>query len=171
VIDPITIRGAIAVSHGNDGRHDFDFLHGTWNNYNRKLKERLVGCIEWDEFEATGSCFATLGGLGNIDNFLPTIEGNTFEAMSIRIFNPETRLWSIWWGDNNACTLFPPVHGRFVDGVGEFRGTDIQDGAPVDVRYLWTNITPTSAKWEQAMSTDSGQTWEPNWEMHFTRVS
>ena len=55
--------------------------------------------------------------------------------MSIRIFNPETGLWSIWWADNNACTLFPPVHGRFVDGVGEFRGTDIQDGTPVDVRY------------------------------------
>lgn len=158
------------MTHETDGRHDFDFLHGNWNNHNRKLKQRLVGCTEWDEFEATNSCYPMLGGLSNVEPYHPTADGSDFEAMSIRIFNPETGLWSIWWADNNRYTIFPPVHGRFIDGVGEFRGEDTQDGEPVDVRFLWSAITPTSAKWEQAFSTDNGVTWETNWEMYFTRV-
>ena len=70
-----------------------------------------------------------------------------------------------------SSTIFPPVFGRFVDGIGEFRGEDVQDGIPVDVRFIWSQITPASARWEQAMSTDGGETWETNWEMHFTRAS
>lgn len=60
--------------------------------------------------------------------------------------------------------------GRFQDGVGEFCGEDIQDGVPVKVRFRWSGITPTSARWEQAMSADGGATWEWNWVMEFERA-
>ena len=39
------------------------------------------------------------------------------------------------------------------------------------VRYLWTDITPASAHFEQAFSTDHGVTWEPNWISTQTRVA
>ncbi len=158
------------MTHEDDGRHDFDFFFGSWTQRNRKLKKRLVGCTEWDEFASTASCFPMLGGLGNIDNLSPADEDDPFEGMSIRIFDPATKLWAIWWADNVGYTIFPPVYGRFVDGIGEFNGEDVQDGIPVDVKFIWSQITPTSAKWEQAFSTDGGETWETNWETFHTRV-
>jgi hypothetical protein len=39
----------------HDGRTDFDFLIGSWNIQHRRLKERLKGCTEWEEFEGTDS--------------------------------------------------------------------------------------------------------------------
>jgi hypothetical protein len=64
----------------------------------------------------------------------------------------------------------PPVVGRFTDGRGEFHGDDVHDGTPIRVRYVWWDITPTSARWEQAFSADGGVTWETNWVMQFTRT-
>jgi len=41
--------------------------------------------------------------------------------------------------------------------------------APV-VRYIWSDITPNSAKWQQAFSDDGGKTWEAKWVMEFHRL-
>jgi hypothetical protein len=37
------------------------------------------------------------------------------------------------------------------------------------VRYAWSDITPTSAHFEQSFSTDGGKTWETNWITDQTR--
>jgi hypothetical protein len=37
------------------------------------------------------------------------------------------------------------------------------------VRFTWSNITRTSARWEQDFSPDEGRTWEKNWIMVSTR--
>lgn len=60
-------------------------------------------------------------------------------------------------------------HG-FFDGAGIFYGDDTHDGRLVRVRFIWSHITPTSARWEQAFSVDGEQTWETNWVMEFTRA-
>jgi hypothetical protein len=62
------------------------------------------------------------------------------------------------------------VVGRIEDGRGDFHGDDVCDGQPVRVVYHWGEITPTSARWEQAFSADGGATWESNWVMTFTRI-
>jgi hypothetical protein len=38
------------------------------------------------------------------------------------------------------------------------------------VVYIWSEITPTSARWEQAFSPDMGEAWETNWIMESTRI-
>ena len=80
-----------------------------------------------------------------------------------------TEEWTIYWANSSTGRLEPPVTGRFVDGRGEFSGDDTHEGMPVRVRYVWSEITPSSARWEQAFSVDEGETWETNWIMELAR--
>jgi hypothetical protein len=150
--------------------HDFDFWFGSWRVRNRRLVARLQGCREWEEFEATNLAWPILGGLGNMDEFLAPAWKPGYIGMTLRLFNPTTREWSIYWMDSIAGTLEPPVVGTFKNGVGTFLGRDVLRGQPIDVRFIWSEITPVSARWEQAYSPDEGQTWETNWIMEMRRA-
>ncbi len=153
----------------NDGRRDFDFHLGLCRVHNERLARRLEGCTEWQEFEATIESQNVIGGLGNIHFFhAPDHPAGPVEAMGLRFFDPRTRLWSIHWVDNRICQLDPPVVGRFEGGRGEFLGDDTFAGKPIRVRFIWSDITPTSSRWEQAFSPDGGKTWETNWRMFLT---
>lgn len=160
----------------NDPAHDFDFWYGRWHNKNTRLLKRLQGCTEWETFEATGTARPLPGGIGNYDDFVPQGWNSGYVGMSLRIYNPQTRLWSIYWLENRTGgldehgLLKPPVIGGFKDGVGIFEGEDQFEGRPIRVRFVWSGITPTSARWEQLFSPDGGQTWESNWIMEFSRL-
>lgn len=148
--------------------HDFDFLHGSFRVHNERLTARLVGATDWETFEATNTCRAILGGIGNIDEFVTTWRDG-FRGATLRLFDLERQQWSIYWASNRTGVLEPPVLGRFENGVGTFFGRDNHEGTPVLVRFLWSDITPTGALWQQAFSTDEGASWETNWRMHFRR--
>jgi hypothetical protein len=153
-----------------DGAHDFDFQAGRWRIHNRRLKERLQGCTEWETFEATQEARLLPGGLGDIDSFI-TDHWPGFAGMSLRLYNPRTRRWSIYWGSNRIDGLEPPVVGAFdARGVGVFEGRQELDGRPILVRFTWSHITRDGARWEQAFSPDDGKTWETNWHMTMTRL-
>lgn len=152
-------------------RHDWDWLIGSWNVRHHRLKERLAGSTEWVEFDGTCTMVPTLNGFGNMDDNWLDIPTGAYRAMGIRAFNPETRLWSIWWFDERMQTIDPPVRGSFEGGVGTFVGDDVLRGMPIIVRFRWSEITANSARWEQAFSPDGGATWEVNWWMQFTRAA
>ena len=152
------------------GLHDFDFFVGDWRVRHRQLKRRLVGETEWIEFFGETTTRKILGGLGNIDENGIDKPVGAYEAATLRLYDPAEDRWSIWWVDARNPGLEPPVHGRFIDGVGRFFGDDQLDGRPIKVRFIWSNITSTSAHWEQAFSADAGASWETNWTMAFERV-
>jgi hypothetical protein len=149
--------------------NDFDFFVGKWNLRNRKLKSRLNNCDEWDEFESTQEMYKVLNGLGNIDNYLATFDGVPFEGMSVRIFNPKTKLWSIYWADTNQGVLQPPVSGSFKDNVAHFFNRDTFNGQEIIVVFCWDVRDKDNPVWSQAFSADNGNTWEWNWYMYFSR--
>lgn len=159
----------------SDGRSDFDFLYGSWHIDNRRLtKVRDHDSDDWLEFGATLVARPVLGGLGNIDSFsseeMPGV--GTFEGMALRLFEPSTGLWRIWWASiTNPGQMDPPVMGRFADGVGRFDCADELDGEPIMVRFEWSHITADSARWAQAFSYDEGQTWHTNWSQVLTRTA
>lgn len=159
-----------------DGSQDFDFWMGRWRIENKRLVGRLSGSTEWETFEANGYARPLPGGIGNYDEFVPVSWRPGYVGMSLRVFNPATKLWSIYWLDNKtggldeAGFLLPPVVGKFENGVGIFEGADELDGNPITVRFTWSDISKDSARWEQAFSPDNGETWEVNWVMVMTRT-
>jgi hypothetical protein len=151
---------------------DFDFFIGHWRVSHRRLKERLLGCEDWENFEGRCRMWPLLDGLGNIDDNVLELPTGPYRAASMRTFDPATQQWAIWWIDGrNPHRLDPPVVGGFVDGVGEFQCDDELRGQPVRVRYRWTDTATPTPRWQQAFSADGGQTWETNWVMDFERLS
>ena len=94
-------RLAITASE-TSSQHDFYYLVGKWKLRNRTLKEPLTGRDDWTEFDATQELRATLLGLGNFDIFHTELDGKPFEGLTVRLFDPKTRLWTIYWVDSNA---------------------------------------------------------------------
>jgi hypothetical protein len=165
---PKSMQGAANLS----GLHDFDFLVGNWQVHHRKLKERLANSHTWDEFEGTLSMRKLMDGYANVDdNVFNTPEG-AYRGVGLRSYDPKTAQWAIWWLDGRSPfgDLDPPVKGHFVNGVGTFYADDTLRGKPIRVRFVWSKITPTTARWEQAYSADGGKTWEINWVMDFKRA-
>lgn len=149
---------------------DFDFLFGSWTVEHRRLKERLVGCDDWEEFGGTCTAYPILGGAGNVDDNVVELPGGSYRASSTRSFDAATGRWAIWWLDQrNPHSLDVPVVGSFRDGAGEFYANDNLNGQPIKVRFRWSGTQSGSPQWDQAFSGDGGVTWETNWIMQFHR--
>lgn len=149
--------------------NDFDFMIGSWKIRNRKLKTRLNNCDEWTEFEARQDFNKILEGFGNIDFFKTDFDGKLFEGMSLRLFDPITRLWSIYWADSNAVTLQVRQIGSFENKIGEFYARDYFEGKPIIVKFKWDATNVEVPIWSQVFSDYEGKTWEWNWSMTFQR--
>jgi len=163
-------RESVSMSH--DPVHDFDWLFGSWRVRHLRLKERLSNNTEWVEFGGTCVCQPLMAGAGNVDDNVLNLPEGTYRAVGLRSFNAKTKTWAIWWLDGrDPHTIEVPVQGGFEDGVGTFIADDTLRGKPIKVRFQWSNITRTSAHWEQAFSPDGGRTWEVNWRMWFTRAA
>lgn len=160
----------MSAQSGRPGAGDFDFFVGRWRVHHRRLNERLAGCKDWTEFMGLCETRKILDGLGNIDDNLLELPGDTYRAVTLRTYNPKTQQWSIWWLDGrNPSALDPPMVGRFENSIGTFYANDTLKGRPIRVRFLWTMPAPDRPRWEQAFSADGGANWETNWIMDFTR--
>lgn len=154
----------------NEGRNDFDFLIGTWKVHHRTLKKRLDGSTEWNEFEGDTVSSKILNGLGIMDHSILHAQTGPVHAMALRLFNPASKEWSIYWSTDRTGILDVPVIGGFKDGRGEFYSQEIFEGRHIYSRFIWSKITANSCQWEQAFSEDGGKTWETNWIMEFERL-
>jgi hypothetical protein len=166
----VTETASVPAAH--DGRNDFDFLHGHWHVANRKLRDPFDSASDWLEFPARVETRPILNGLGNLDTYLaPDFPGRPhFEALALRLFDIDNRLWRIWWASTTGGgRLDTPLVGGFQDSVGVFECDDTLAGRKLKVRFEWTNITSASARWQQSFSFDGGQTWQPNWIMDWKR--
>jgi hypothetical protein len=154
---------------GVPGAGAFNFLVGSWHVRHHMRRRRLAGCNEWDEFDGTSRCWSLFGGSANVDEV--TIPGRGSSGMSVRLLDPASGTWSVYWASSRDGVLqLPPVVGRFAGDIGHFYADEVIGGNQVKVRFIWSDITALSARWEQAFSADDGQTWETNWIMEFTRI-
>ena len=176
---PTHSSNANSSTNPTPGNQSFDFLVGDWQVENHRLTKPLQDDAPWETFSATEHMQALPGGFANIDTLIAPTWRPNWTGMTLRIFNAQTQLWSLYWlspatGGIDSATgaLTPPVVGRFDEhGVGIFEGPDVIDGQALRVRYTWSDISAKSAKWQQAFSFDGGKTWKPNWYMTMTRAA
>lgn len=156
------------ISIENTNENNFDFLLGEWLVKNRALRQRLTNSSEWNEFDA--QLYVEKRAFGQVDKYVAVIDDHSFEGCTIRSYDPIRKVWRLYWIDSWNPEIQPAPIGGFKNGIGTFFCPDTYNGKSIFVRFIWNNITPSSAHWEQAFSTDDGNTWETNWHMDFTRI-
>ncbi|MBA3915926.1 MAG: hypothetical protein H0X25_19140 [Acidobacteriales bacterium] len=159
-----------APSVDPNGQHDFDFEIGTWNIHLSRLQDRLAGSTTWIPFDGTSVTRKVWNGRANLEEFETKSQTGHIEGLTLRLFNPQTHLWSIYWANSKDGSLGQPMVGEFKNGRGEFYDQEPWKDRPVFVRYDWSNTTTKSPHFEQSYSSDGGKTWEVNWVTDQTRA-
>ena len=129
----------------------------------KRLDHPLTGSHNWIEFKGVQITRKVWDGRANLDEFYVDSTDLKIEGLTLRLYNPKTSEWNLYWANVRRGLVDPPVVGRWHDGRGEFYGDDTHEGKPIRVRYVWSDITADSARFEQSFSVDGGTTWEPNW--------
>ena len=84
LVSPVLVR---------DGRHDFDFLIGSWRVDNQKRKDPLDEASPWVEFVSGSRTRPILGGLGIVERYLaPSFPGRgAYEGMALALYESGRR--------------------------------------------------------------------------------
>jgi hypothetical protein len=153
-----------------DGQGDFDFAIGTWKTQLKRLVGPLKGSTTWVELEGTSVIRKVWDGRANLVELKVAGPTGSIEGLSLRMYNPQTRKWSLNFASSRDGTLVTPMIGEFRNGRGEFFSDEDLDGKRIRVRNVFSDITPGSYRFEQAFSADGGKTWEVNWVVVDTRL-
>lgn len=153
-----------------DGQNDFDFEIGTWKTHLKRLLNPLSGSNTWTEYEGITVVRKVWGGRANLVELAVDGPAGRFEGLSLRLYNPQSRQWSLNFAGVKSGQLSAPTIGGFRNGRGEFYNQETYNGRAIFVRFVISDITPNSCRFEQAFSDDGGKTWEVNWIAVDTRV-
>jgi hypothetical protein len=160
-----------AKAEVHDGRHDFDFEFGDWTMQLKRRMKPLTGSDTWVQYEGSSIVRKVWNGAANLGEIELDGPGGHIEGLSLRVYNPDAKQWNVHFANSAGGVLGEAMVGGFRDGRGEFYDQETYDGRAVFVRFVFSDITPASFKFEQAFSADGGRTWEANWIATFARVA
>jgi hypothetical protein len=152
------------------GEHDFDFEIGTWKTHLRRLLKPLTGSTTWVEYDGTTVVRKVWEGAANLVELKVDGSAGHFEGLSLRLYNPQSRQWSLNFANKAGGTLTTPTIGEFRNGRGEFYDQEEVNGRAVLVRFVILIVDADTCRFEQAYSADGGKSWEVNWTAVDTRV-
>jgi hypothetical protein len=153
-----------------DGRHDFDFDIGVWKTHLKRLAHPLSGSSEWVELDGMTVVRKVWDGRANLAELEADTASGHLQVLSLRLYDPRARQWSLNTANANGGSLGVPTVGEFKNGRGEFFDQESINGRAVLVRNVWSDISADSCRFEQSFSDDGGKTWEVNWIAVDTRV-
>jgi hypothetical protein len=153
-----------------DGSHDFDFEIGKWKTHLRRLVMPLTGSTTWVEYDGTTVVTKIWNGKANLVELDVSGPAGHIEALSLRLYNPESHQWSLNFANSAGGTMAIPTIGEFKNGRGEFYDQETLNSRAILVRFVILDITANSCHFEQAFSDDGGKTWEVNWIATDTKV-
>jgi hypothetical protein len=158
------------ASAEHNGEHDFDFELGTWKIHLKRLVHPLTASNTWVESDGTTFTGKVWNGRAQLEQFETEGPAGHVEGLTLRLYHPESHQWYLYWANSRDGILAEPTVGEFKNGRGEFYDQEPYNGRMIFVRYVWSNITATSAHFEQSFSDDGGKTWEVNWITDQTRA-
>jgi hypothetical protein len=161
---------AAGAAQPRDAQRDFDWEIGNWKTKLQRRVRPLTGSNEWVEYEGTSVVSSIWGGRANLVELDVTGPAGRIEALSLRLYNPESRQWSLNFSNVRTGTMSPPTIGEFRSGRGEFYSQETLNGRAILVRFIISDISRDSARFEQAFSDDGGKNWEVNWIAVDTRI-
>lgn len=153
-----------------DGQHDFDFEIGNWKTHLRRLLHPLTGSTTWVEYGGTTVVRKVWNGRANLVELVADGPAGHFQGLSLRLYNPTSQQWSLNFASSSGGVMSQPTIGGFKNGRGEFFNQETFNGQAIFVRFVISDITSNSCRFEQAFSDDGGKTWEVNWIATDTRV-
>lgn len=165
VVEPFpgrALESPAAPGH-RDGQHDFDWEIGSWKTQLKRRLHPLTGSDEWVAYEGTTVVRKVWQGRANLVELDVRGPAGHIEALSLRLYNPDARQWSLNFSSSAGGTMGTPTIGEFRNGRGEFYDQESFNGRTILVRFIISDVTPDSAHFEQAFSDDGGHTWEVNW--------
>jgi hypothetical protein len=168
-----TLAAAFAPAHAfaqRGGQNDFDFEIGAWKTELSRLSKPLTGSKAWVEYKGTSIVRRVLDGSANLVELDVSGPAGRIEALSMRLYNAQSRQWSLNFARSGGGTFGTPSVGEFKDGRGEFYSQETLDGRSIFVRFVITQIDADTCRFEQAFSDDGGKTWELNWIATDTRI-
>ncbi len=162
VLFPAAAKAAAAE---RSGQQDFDWEIGTWTTNVRVLRNPLSGeAPDWAEYQGTSVVRPLMGGRANFVELSVAGPAGKIEGGALRLYNPQSRQWSLNYASLRNGLLTAPVYGGFdARGRGVFTGHDMIDGRAILVRFTITQVSKREARFEQSYSADGGATWEKNW--------
>ena len=133
--------GAAQKSVERDGQHDFDFEVGSWKIHLKRRLNPLTGSNKWVEFDGTSVTRKVWDGRSQIEEFETDSPTGHIEGLTLRLYNPESHQWSLYWANSKDGKMFVPQIGEFKNGRGEFYAQDTLNGKLIFVRFIWSNTT------------------------------
>jgi hypothetical protein len=158
------------VDTKRDGSHDFDWEIGTWKTHLKRLLRPLTGSTTWIEYDGTTVVRKVWNGRANLVELEVDGPSGHIQALSLRLYNPESRQWSLNFSNSASGTMSQPTIGEFKNGRGEFFDQEMLNGRAIFLRFIILCPAPDTCHFEQAFSDDGGKTWEVNWIADDTRV-
>ena len=162
--------GSPTATTERDGQHDFDFELGSWKIHLKRRVHPLTGSNTWVDFDGTSVTRKIWDGRSQIEEFETDGAGDHIEGLTLRLYNPKSHQWSLYWANSKDGTLVVPQIGEFRNGQGEFYAQDTFNGKSIFVRFIWSKTDTKKPHFEQSFSDDGGKTWEVNWITDQTRV-
>jgi hypothetical protein len=153
------------------GEHDFDFNIGVWRTHVTRLEQPLSGAKRWLDYQGTAAVRKVWGGRASLFELDVQGPAGRIEGMGLRLYDPRSQQWNLNWASATDGALTAPMIGRFKQGRGEFFDHELLNGRGILARNSFSDITSTTARFEQAFSADGGRSWEPNWVMTFASTT
>jgi hypothetical protein len=168
--DPDDMPSNLDRDHLNDRQPDFDFDLGTWKTHSSRLLHPLSGSTTWADLDGVTVVKKVWGGRANLAEYKAQGPAGVVELLSLRWYNPVAHQWNLDFATPEVGVLGTPGIGEFTNGRADFYGQDPINGRAVLVRFSIWDVTPDTARSEQAFSNDGGKTWEVNWRTEYTRM-
>jgi hypothetical protein len=126
-----------------------------------------------EEVKATGHCFKLWDGRADLHEFEADGPTGHIEGLTLRLHNPETHQWSLYWANGRNGKMEMPQIGEFKNGRAEFYAQAMLNGKVIFIRFDWINaVAPfvwtgfSVFKWKNCSASRRRGRWECENRLH-----